>query len=289
MTRVGGVSAQVSDDELHALVADGLAGHDLDGARVCLVVPDGTRHCPVPRLLDALLATIGGRAAHCEAVVALGTHTPMSDAAIAGLVGAAPGRIAERHPGLTVRNHDWADPATFVTLGTIDADRVAALSGGRLADDLAVDVPVRVNRAVVEADLVVLVGPVLPHEVVGFSGGNKYLFPGLSGPEMIDVTHWLGALISSAAIIGVPGVTPVRALIDEAAALVPTPRRALCVVTGAGDTLHAAAFATPEVAWAEAAEVAAHTHVRHLDAPVANVLSVIPPRYDDLWTAAKGF
>ena len=148
----------------------------------------------------------------------------------------------------------------------------------------------RVSRAVVDADLVLVIGPVLPHEVVGFSGGNKYLFPGLSGQEMIDVTHWLGALISSVDIIGTLGITPVRALIDEAAALVPTPKRALCVVTAHGpNDLHAASYGTPETAWAEAAEVAATTHIRTLDAPARNVLSIIPERYDDLWTAAKGF
>ena len=75
------------------------------------------------------------------------------------------------------------------------------LSGGRLHDPI----DVRLNRLVVESDVTLLVGPVLPHEVIGFSGGNKYLFPGLSGQEMIDVTHWLGALITSSEIIGTRG------------------------------------------------------------------------------------
>ncbi len=285
MTRVGRASGRVTIEELRTLLASGLGAEDLDDTRVCLVIPDGTRRCPVPMLLDAVLGALAGRPGRVEAVVALGTHAPMDDDALAILVGAEPGRITGRHPGLVVRNHAWDDPDTFVTLGTLPAEQVHELSEGRLA----VDVPVRVNRAVVEADLVVVIGPVLPHEVVGFSGGNKYLFPGLSGPEMIDVTHWLGALIGSSKIIGTPGVTPVRALIDEAAALVPTERRALCVVTDAGDGLHAAAYGTPEVAWAEAAEIAAITHVTYLDAPVRNVLSIVPDRYDDLWTAAKGF
>ena len=285
MTRVGRASSRLPTEDLRTLVATGLGAEALDGKRVCVVIPDGTRRCPVPWLLDVVLAAMAGRPGRIEAIVALGTHAPMSDDALAALVGAAPGRIAERHPGLEVRNHAWDDPATFRTLGTIPAGRVEQLSEGRLA----VDVPVRINRAVVDADLVLVIGPVLPHEVVGFSGGNKYLFPGLSGQEMIDVTHWLGALIGSAAIIGTPGVTPVRALIDEAATLVPTERRALCVVTDAGDGLHAAAYGTPEVAWTEAVEIAALTHVQYLDAPVRNVLSIIPDRYDDLWTAAKGF
>lgn len=285
MSRIGGVGRTITTAELAAFVGGRLSAEPLDAASVCLVIPDGTRHCPVPRLLDAIMGGLDGRPARVRAIVALGTHAPMSDRALARLVGAGSAGIAVRHPGLSVENHAWDDPSTFVTLGTIPPQRVESLSQGRLA----VAVPVRVNRAVVDADLVVIAGPVLPHEVVGFSGGNKYLFPGLSGPEMIDVTHWLGALISSAAIIGTPGVTPVRALIDEAAAMIDTPTRALCVVTGPGDTLQAAAWGDPRDAWSDAAQVAAATHIRHLDAPVSNVLSIIPERYDDLWTAAKGF
>lgn len=290
MTSLGGAAGHVGADELTRFVADALASEEIAGAHVVIVIPDGTRHCPVPRLLDAIRHGLAGRAARIDALVALGTHAPMSDAALAHLVGTQGGpslddAVRDRHPGLSVSNHAWADPATFVTLGSIPADRVAALSAGRLATE----VPVRINRAVVDADLVIIAGPVLPHEVVGFSGGNKYLFPGLSGPEMIDATHWLGALIGSAQIIGTRGTTPVRALIDEAATMIETPTRALCVVTDPGDDLHAATWGEPRSAWAEAAAVAAQTHIRYLDAPVHNVLSIIPARYDDLWTGAKGF
>jgi nickel-dependent lactate racemase len=134
------------------------------------------------------------------------------------------------------------------------------------------------------------VGPVFPHEVVGFSGGNKYLFPGIGGKEVIDVSHWLGAQITSAEIIGARGLTPVRALIDEAAAMVPSELLALCVVVRSGShDLHAVAFGDTRSAWAAAADVSAEVHVRYVDGPVRRVLSLIPPRYRDIWTAAKGF
>jgi nickel-dependent lactate racemase len=143
---------------------------------------------------------------------------------------------------------------------------------------------------VVEHDVTLIVGPVFPHEVVGFSGGNKYLFPGVSGRELIDLSHWLGALITSAAIIGTRGITPVRALINEAASLVPSERLSFSVVTQSRTrNLHSIAFGTPEAAWEAAAEVAAETHVRYLDAPVRRVLSLVPTKYDDMWTGAKGF
>ena len=138
--------------------------------------------------------------------------------------------------------------------------------------------------------MVLVIGPVFPHEVVGFSGGNKYFFPGVAGQEIIDFSHWLGALITSADIIGTTGITPVRALINAAVDLLPVRRLALCLVVQSGTkNVHAAAFGTPEDAWAASAEVSAHTHIRYLDRPVRRVLSIMPAKYEDMWTGAKGF
>jgi nickel-dependent lactate racemase len=283
---LGGPDGVLADDRVAAFVAEQLAAVDLDGRSVCVVVPDATRSCPLPLLLSAVHGALAGRVSRMTALVALGTHAPMGEAQLARHLGAPAGGIADRYPGLTVLNHEWDDPATFVSVGTIPAARVAELSGGRLAE--AVDV--RLNRAVVEHDVALVVGPVFPHEVVGFSGGTKYFFPGVAGQEIIDLSHWLGALITSAEIIGTRGTTPVRALIDEAAELVPAEKLALCVVVRSGGTaLHAAAFGEPRAAWAAAADVSAQTHVRYLDAPVRRVLSLVPEKYADMWTAAKGF
>ena len=269
----------LTDVEVDDRIRTGLDAVDLDGRTVCLLVPDATRTCPLPRLLASVHRAIGHRVRSATVVVALGTHAPLGPERRRALVGEGIG-------DWTVVDHEWWDDATYATLGRIGADRVADLSGGRLHHGI----DVRVNRAVVDHDVTLIVGPVLPHEVVGFSGGNKYLFPGVSGPEMIDLSHWLGALISSAAIIGTTGITPVRALIDEAAAMVPSTRVAVCVVTTpSGDDLHAVEVGPPQDAWARAASVAAQTHVRHLVRPVARVLSLVPPRYEDLWTGAKGF
>jgi nickel-dependent lactate racemase len=130
---------------------------------------------------------------------------------------------------------------------------------------------------------------VLPHEVVGMSGGNKYFFPGVAGQEIIDVSHWLGALITSAEIIGTTGLTPVRALINDGAALIPADKYAFSVVTAPGGGLHSISFGDCLSSWASAAEVSAATHVEYLDQPVRRVLSLVPEMYDEIWTGAKGF
>jgi nickel-dependent lactate racemase len=281
----GGPGRVVGEEEIEAFIADQLAAVDLDGRRVCVLVPDGTRTCPLPLMLAAIQRALHGRATRLSVLVALGTHAAMTDTHLATHLGPGVIRAVERSPEIEIIQHAWWDRSAFVQVGTIDAERVAELSEGRLRRD----VPIRINRAVVEAELTLIVGPVFPHEVVGFSGGNKYLFPGVSGREFIDISHWLGALITSARIIGTLGETPVRALIDEAASMVPGDHLALCVVTASGQRLHAATFGEPRSAWQAAAEVSARTHIRYLDATVRRVLSVLPERYDDMWTGAKGF
>ncbi len=284
--RLGGPDGVLDPAEVAAFVHEQLGAQDLDGRSVCILVPDATRSCPLPLLLSAVHRALAGRATRTTTLVALGTHAPMSDDALARHLGYTAGELAATYPGMTVRNHTWSDPATFADLGTIPGSRIHELSEGRLRH------PVRVliNRAVVEHDIALVVGPVLPHEVVGISGGNKYFFPGVAGQEIIDLTHWLGALITSAEIIGTTAVTPVRALIDEAAALIPAQRLAFSVVGAAGSlNLHSISFGDTISSWVSAAEVCAATHVTHLDAPVRRVLSLVPTMYDDIWTGAKGF
>jgi nickel-dependent lactate racemase len=281
----GGPGRRVSPDQARAFVLESLRTIDLDGADVCVLVPDATRSCPLPLVLRAVHEGLHDRVARLTVFVALGTHRPMTEDELATHLGYPAGRPELVYPGTTIRNHEWSNPATFVTIGSLGEHEVAAISGGLLRERL----DVRINRHVAHSDVALVVGPVFPHEVVGFSGGNKYLFPGVSAPEVINLSHWLGALITSAGIIGTRGITPVRRLIDRAASLVPSRRLCLAMVVGSGtDQITALAFGTPEQAWAAAADVSAQVHIRRLDRPVRRALSLVPRRYEDLWTAAKG-
>ena len=174
---IGGPSRVLDDADVDWFIYNQLVSAGLDGARVCVVVPDGTRTCPLPLLLAAVHRALHGRVARLTVLIALGTHARMSEAARAAHFGFEPGTATASYPATTILDHAWWDPSTFVDLGTISADRVAALSDGLLR----LPVPVRINRAVVDHDVTLIVGPVFPHEVAGFSGGNKYLFPGVSG------------------------------------------------------------------------------------------------------------
>lgn len=284
-TRVGGPEGTLTDDQVREFIVSQLDDTDLDGVSVCVLVPDDTRTCPLPLLLGAVHQALAGRVSRLTCLVALGTHRGMTEEELAVHLGFEPGRSQETYPGMTILNHEWWDDDTFADLGTIPASRLEELSEGRLS----IDVRVLLNKAVVEHDVALVVGPTLPHEVVGISGGNKYFFPGVGGHDVIDVSHWLGALISSVKIIGTTGITPVRALINEGASFIPAKKLAFCVVTAEGTDLHSVSYGDTLSSWADAAPVAAATHVHHLDEPVHKVLSVIPPLYKDLWTAAKGF
>ena len=267
-------------EEVKAIAREGLARLPLDGRRVLVLIPDGTRTMPMPLLFDVLDEALGRRAAALDFLVALGTHAPMSDAQLSQLVGrtVVDGRAGERR----IFNHRWDDPASFATLGTIPAGEIERLTGGRLSRD----VTVALNKLPLEYDHVIVCGPVFPHEVVGFSGGTKYLFPGIAGPEIIHFTHWLGALISNYEIIGTK-TTPVRAVIDRAASLLDRPLSLLAPVV-----MHegvAGLFCGPvHEAWSAAADLSSKRHVVWLERPVKRVLSIMPAMYDDLWVAAKG-
>ncbi|GAB2844080.1 lactate racemase domain-containing protein [Actinoallomurus bryophytorum] len=286
MARVLGSPREVlAAADIERFIHASLDGADYTGKKVCVLVPDATRSCPLPALLDSVHAALHGRVAELTFMVALGTHPAMSEEQLGALLGYRPGHSEERYPGVTVRNHEWWDPAMLTSVGMIEGTALAALSDGRLTEP----VDVRLNRAVVDSDVTLVVGPVFPHEVVGFSGGNKYLFPGVSGQEVIDVSHWLGALITSSEIIGTRGITPVRAMINEAASKVPSELRCLALVVESGTTnLHAITYGGTEDAWAAAADIAAEVDIKYLSAPVERVLSLVSRRYDEIWTAAKG-
>jgi nickel-dependent lactate racemase len=270
----------LTSDEVARIVRDGLAALPLDGRRVLVLIPDGTRTMPMPAMFDALERELASRVAALDFLVALGTHSPMGDAQLSRHLGrtVVNGRAGDRR----IFNHRWDEPATFAHLGTIGAREIDQITSGRLKQD----VPVALNRLVLDYDHVLICGPVFPHEVAGFSGGTKYLFPGIAAPAIIHFTHWLGALITSYEVIGT-AETPVRAVIDRAAAMLDTPLSLLALVV-THDGVAGVFCGETQEAWRRAAALSARRHIVWLDRPFDRVLSVMPRMYDDLWTAAKG-
>lgn len=282
LVQAGDGTRPLSNREMRSALEQGLAPLGLDGARVLVIIPDGTRSGPVGVFFRLLCDLLGDHVAALDFLIALGTHPPMSEEAVCRHLGITPHERHTVYRHVQILNHRWDQPETFVHIGTIPKAEVEELSRGMLA----LDVPVAVNRLLFEYDHIIVCGPVFPHEVVGFSGGNKYFFPGVSGWDLINVTHWLGALITSYAIIGRKH-TPVRAMIDRAARFIDRPKTAITYVVKENNAV-GVFIGSPEAAWSAAADLSAQVDIVYLDQPVRTVLSILPPLYDDMWTGAKG-
>lgn len=280
---VGDSGALLDDGTIHQALCEGLEGQ-LAGMRVLVLIPDHTRTIPLP-LLFRCLVEILHNTEQLDFMVALGTHPPLDEAHLDQLVGiSAEERATQfRHVGLL--NHTWDSSDALTTLAVLTQDEVKTIAGDRWHPTLGGDVLVNVNRAVLDYDHILILGPTFPHEVVGFSGGAKYLFPGISGPDMINVTHWLGALTGVRGTIGLKD-TPVRAMIHAAAHHIPIPVTLIALVV-AQKGLAGLFIGDMVSSWSAAADLSAERHIVWVDQPFKRVLSCAPLRYDELWTAGK--
>lgn len=274
-------AVNLTEPQVRAIAEQALASANLADKRVLLIVPDATRTAPIGLLFRVIHDLIGRESRQLDVMVALGTHPPMSEAAIRRRLEITAEQRNGRYGRVRFINHAWDDPAALASIGAIPAREIGELSGGLF--EMAVEV--KINRAIFDYDQLIIVGPVFPHEVVGFSGGNKYLFPGISGPEILNFFHWLGAVITNPRIIGNKW-TPVRRVVDRAAAMVTAPKLAFCGVVHEGGL--AGLFAgTPEEAWSQAADLSDRLHVVYKDRPFHTVLSCAPPMYDEIWVGGK--
>ncbi|HVU17124.1 MAG TPA: lactate racemase domain-containing protein [Candidatus Didemnitutus sp.] len=269
-------------DSVRDLVAHACPPADYRGQKVLVIIPDGTRTAPIGTMFKLLHAQLAPVTAAFDVMIALGTHPPMSDEAINTRVEITAAERAATYRKVRFLNHQWDNPAELRDLGCIPSAEVAALTGGRFA----MDVPVHINRHLFEYDHLIIVGPVFPHEVVGFSGGNKYLFPGVAGPGILNFFHWLGAVVTNPMIIGNKW-TPVRRVVDRAGAMVPLPKTCFCLVVAGHGELAGAYAGTPEQAWDAASDLSRDLHIDYKDRPFHTVLSCAPPMYDELWVAGK--
>jgi lactate racemase len=250
--------------------------------RILLIIPDATRSGPVAQIVPRVLEVMRSDKRHADIIVALGTHPAMPGPSLLTHVGLDQERIDERFPGMRIMNHEWSNPSALATFGEIPESRVAELTDGLMRERVSLTL----NRVVTEYDLLLILGPVFPHELVGFSGGSKYLFPGISGREMIDVAHWAGALRGNLNTIAVID-TPIRRLLDEGMRRLPFRTAAIKMVVSNGNLEHLFVGGVEE-AWRKAAVEAGRLHVRRLPRPYRRVIASCPDRYPDFWLAGKG-
>lgn len=273
----------LSAEAIRAALDKGL-GKKYGGKKVLVLIPDHTRTIPLPQLFKMMVEVLGD-ASKLDFMVALGTHPPLDEAALLKLVGLTREERLAKYGWVGLHNHAWDQPDALTQIGTITREKVKEIAGAAWHETLGGDVPVRINKRIQDYDQIIILGPTFPHEVVGFSGGAKYLFPGISGAEMINVTHWLGALITIRKMIGIKE-TPVRAMINAAADMVKTPVTLVSLVV-VGEGLAGVFVGNLREAWEAAADLSSKRHIKWVEKPFQKVLAFAPPMYDELWTAGK--
>ena len=271
----------LSDKEVINLSERALSDIDWTDKRVLAIIPDHTRTAPVNLFFKIIFDQLGKKVEKLDFLVALGTHPPMKKEQILKLVGISREEKENKYSSIDFFNHKWDDPKSLTTIGTIPEDKIEEVSNGLLKEN----VEVQINKMILDYDFLITVGPVFPHEVVGFSGGNKYFFPGIAGPEVLHFFHWLGALITNPEINGTKD-TPVRKVIDIASSFIKTPK--ICFSFVIKDKRLSGLFiGKPEEAWSKAADLSGRINIIYKDKPFKKVLGIAPKMYDDLWTAGK--
>jgi nickel-dependent lactate racemase len=273
---------KLTDAQVAEVVTKSCSPDDYRGKKVLVVIPDSTRTAPVGLLFKTLHKQIGGAAKAFDILIALGTHPPMSEEAICGRLEISLEERRGQYRGVQFFNHEWDNPAALMEIGVIPAKDISELTDGLFA----MDVPVEINKLVFNYDQIIIAGPVFPHEVVGFSGGNKYLFPGIGGPKILNFFHWLGAVCTNPMIIGNKW-TPVRKVVDRAGAMVKLDKLCLAMVVSPDKSLAGLFTGTPEAAWDEASELSKKVHITRKKKAFKTVLSCAPPMYDEIWVAGK--
>jgi len=273
----------LSPDAIRQTLQAGLAGKFIH-QRVLVLIPDHTRSLPLPFLFRSLVEVLHD-VEQLDFMVALGTHPPLSDEHLNKLVGNTSEELSTKYATHRIFNHTWDHPSFLQTIGTITRGEVKEIAGKGWHPSLDQDVPIRINKTVFAYDHILILGPTFPHEVVGFSGGAKYLFPGISGPEMINATHWLGALAGVVGTIGIKD-TPVRKMIHAAANKLAVPLTLIAIVVE-HDELAGIFIGDYLEAWEAAANLSAQRHIQWVKQPYQRVLSCAPQMYDELWTGAK--
>jgi len=271
----------VPDAQARRAVADFFEQNDYAGKRILLIIPDNTRSGPIGKIFKMIYEFLGPKAKAVDCLVALGTHQKMSEEQICTRLGMTPQERQSKYASVKFFNHEWQKPETFASLGKISEDEIEEISDGLFREEI----DVLVNKKILEYDEFFILGPVFPHEVVGFSGGHKYIFPGISGDEIIHMFHWLAGTITNPVINGTKW-TPTRAVVEKAASFITTPHQLFAVVAlneelkglFIGDTLEA---------WEKAADLSDKVHITYKDKPYNTVLGIAPEMYDDLWVGGK--
>jgi len=271
----------VRDEQAREAIAEFFAQNDCTGKRILLIIPDNTRSGPVGDIFKIIYEFLGSGAKTVDCLVALGTHQPMSEQQICARLSMTAEQRISKYAAVKFFNHEWEKPQTFTSIGKISADEIEQISDGLFREE----VDVAVNKRIFEYDELFILGPVFPHEVVGFSGGHKYIFPGIAGEQIIHFFHWLGAVITNPLVNGNKW-TATRKVVEKAASLVEVPRKLFAIVA-LENRLKGLFIGDVVETWEKAADLSEQVHITYTDKAYKTILGIAPEMYEDIWTAGK--
>jgi nickel-dependent lactate racemase len=278
----GSMEKRLSSKDVRDVCEATLTDLPLDGKRVLVLIPDHTRHAPIDLFFHVLSDLLQARVSVLDYMVATGTHAAMEPDRLYRHVGLTASEHAEKYPKVRFFNHEHQKLDELVSLGTLPGEEVAQLTQGLFSQDI----PVTINRKAIEYDHILIVSPVVPHEAMGFAGGNKYFFPGIAGLDVVEKFHWLAAVITNPVVNGVKD-TPTRRVINRVVQFLKTPRTCFAFAVDDHHQLACLFGGSPEEAWSQAADYSARLHIKYLDKPYRRVLGLTPSIYEEVWVAGK--
>ncbi len=274
-------NGSIENGQIGEAVAEFFAENDYAGKRILLLIPDNTRSGPIGGIFKTIYDCLSRKVKAFDCLIALGTHQPMTEEQICVRLDMTTDERNSKYASVKFFNHEWEKPETFISIGKISSEEIEEISGGLFCEE----VDVAVNKLIFDYDEFFILGPVFPHEVVGFSGGHKYIFPGISGSEIINFFHWLGAVITNPWVNGFKW-TPPRKVVEKAASFIKMPRKLFAIVA-VENNLKGIFIGDCIEAWEKAAELSGKVHIVYKDKTYKTVLGIAPKMYDDIWTAGK--
>ena len=290
MLSIENLQGELTEEQLKEIVRESLKGFS-SVKKVLLIHPDYTRTDFTEKIVPLIYQELKNKGmTQIDSLNAGGTHREMTEIEIREKLGLS-SQINFNH----FYNHEYNDPQQLITVGEISAAFVAEKTEGELSQSI----PVVVNKLVVaDYDLIITLGGTLPHEAAGYAGGLKVFFPGISGPEVIDLLHWAAVLIGIPQIIGTVD-NPAREVINKGSSYIFDKIKAPTIsfnmvfkekehqVIPKGLYIGVGFDGFIE-AYKQAAKASSQLHVIYLDESLECAVQVIDKSYDEIWTAGKG-
>jgi len=281
---------KLTEEQLKEIVKESLKDFS-SVKKVLLIHPDYTRTDFSDKLVPLIYHELKSKGMEkIDSLNAGGTHRAMAGEEIRSKLG-----LFSQINFDNYYNHECINPQKLVTVGEIPASFVAEKTQGELSQSI----PVVINKLIVEDyDLIITLSGTVPHEAAGYAGGLKVFFPGISGPGVIDLFHWVAVLVGIPHIIGTVD-NSAREVINKGSSYVFNKIKVPVLLFNMifEEKEHqvipkglyiGVGFDGFIKAYKQAAKASSQLHVVYIDKPLECAVQVIDKSYDEIWTAGKG-